>query len=223
MKILDDIKQQVEKEMLKFDPRLAQKKYLKMTESIKDLFLKAVVSEKQSIKAVLLIFIILGCQFNRYQLLIGQGNLGRIQKEEIEEEEEQQRRIRLEKRKSTSQAMFIQNIERLQQDQEIFYGNKILCLIEFEFNTLLQDGPSHLNNKLYNYIQSKQFSHNNFTLFLISCQLRDCKTKIINYVVTINNKKLARNQRNLKIMKFNCICINNHQPVVLIIADQTEM
>ncbi|CAD8170507.1 unnamed protein product [Paramecium octaurelia] len=51
MKILDDIKQQVEKEMLKFDPRLAQKKYLKMTESIKDLFLKAVVSEKQSIKA----------------------------------------------------------------------------------------------------------------------------------------------------------------------------
>ncbi|CAD8114595.1 unnamed protein product [Paramecium primaurelia] len=51
MKILDDIKQQVEKEMQKFDPRLAQKKYLKMTESIKDLFLKAVVSEKQSIKA----------------------------------------------------------------------------------------------------------------------------------------------------------------------------
>ncbi|CAD8108867.1 unnamed protein product [Paramecium primaurelia] len=51
MKILDDLKQQVEKEMLKFDPRLAQKKYLKMTESIKDLFLKAVVSEKQSIKS----------------------------------------------------------------------------------------------------------------------------------------------------------------------------
>ncbi|CAD8125024.1 unnamed protein product [Paramecium sonneborni] len=51
MKILDDIKQQVEKEMLKFDPRLAQKKYLKVTQSIKDLFLKAVVSEKQTIKS----------------------------------------------------------------------------------------------------------------------------------------------------------------------------
>ncbi|CAD8042853.1 unnamed protein product [Paramecium primaurelia] len=51
MKILDDIKQQVEKEMLKFDPRLAEKKYLKVTQSIKDLFLKAVVKEKQTIKA----------------------------------------------------------------------------------------------------------------------------------------------------------------------------
>ncbi|CAD8100741.1 unnamed protein product [Paramecium primaurelia] len=51
MKILDDIKQQVEKEMLKFDPRLAEKKYLKITQSIKDLFLKAVVKEKQTIKA----------------------------------------------------------------------------------------------------------------------------------------------------------------------------
>ncbi|CAD8195584.1 unnamed protein product [Paramecium octaurelia] len=51
MKIIDDIKQQVEKEMKKFDPRLAEKKYLKITQSIKDLFLKAVVSEKQTIKA----------------------------------------------------------------------------------------------------------------------------------------------------------------------------
>ncbi|CAD8099410.1 unnamed protein product [Paramecium primaurelia] len=51
MKMLDEIKQQVEKEMKKFDPRLAEKKYLKITQSIKDLFLKAVVSEKQTIKA----------------------------------------------------------------------------------------------------------------------------------------------------------------------------
>ena len=35
MKILDDIKQQVEKEMLKFNPRLAEKKYMKITQSIK--------------------------------------------------------------------------------------------------------------------------------------------------------------------------------------------
>lgn len=32
--------------MLKFNPRLAEKKYLKITQSIKDLFLKAVVKEK---------------------------------------------------------------------------------------------------------------------------------------------------------------------------------
>jgi hypothetical protein len=32
--------------MKKFDPRLAEKKYMKITQSIKDLFLKAVVSEK---------------------------------------------------------------------------------------------------------------------------------------------------------------------------------
>ncbi|CAD8191271.1 unnamed protein product [Paramecium octaurelia] len=51
MKMLDDIKQQVEKEMKKFDPRLAEKKYLKITQSIKDLFLKTVVCDKQSIKA----------------------------------------------------------------------------------------------------------------------------------------------------------------------------
>ena len=52
MKILDDIKQQVESEMKKFDPKLAQRKYLKITQSIKELFLKAVVEEKQSIKTV---------------------------------------------------------------------------------------------------------------------------------------------------------------------------
>lgn len=46
MRILDELKQQVESEMRKLDAKVAQKKYLKITQSIKDLFLKAVVSEK---------------------------------------------------------------------------------------------------------------------------------------------------------------------------------
>ena len=43
--------------MLKFNPRLAEKKYMKITQSIKELFLKAVVKEKQSIKAVTIMII----------------------------------------------------------------------------------------------------------------------------------------------------------------------
>ncbi|KAM3132650.1 hypothetical protein pb186bvf_015195 [Paramecium bursaria] len=50
MKILDELKQQVENEMKKIDAKLAQKKYMKITQSIKELFLRAVVNEKQTIK-----------------------------------------------------------------------------------------------------------------------------------------------------------------------------
>ncbi|CAD8071004.1 unnamed protein product [Paramecium sonneborni] len=75
MKMLDDIKQQVEKEMRKFDPRLAEKKYLKITQSIKDLFLKTVVCEKQTIEAVNG-NMKQGCKFYWYQLFFSQSDMG---------------------------------------------------------------------------------------------------------------------------------------------------
>lgn len=70
MKVIDQLKQDVEAHLKKLEPNIC-KKYIRLTPSVKAEFIKTVIKGDQTLKSVKHMFESEGSPIDRYQLLVG--------------------------------------------------------------------------------------------------------------------------------------------------------